>query len=81
MSKVTDWFEDRFFDADNWTKAYLELDVKELLAHARALEDMLRKHEFVTLGSAYDWTQVTECPECSGNTGHAPDCALAKLLE
>lgn len=49
--------------------------VTPLLAHARALEGMLKKHEF-TLEDFW-------CPECGGRDdfGHTPDCQLAKLLE
>lgn len=60
---------------------YWPADVKQLLAHARALEDMLRKHQWSDEG--------VFCPECGywkpgskvSHVGHSPDCALAKLLE
>lgn len=57
---------------------YFESDVAELLAHTRALEAMLKKHEWVT------WVDdVRYCPECEEHdfVGHRPDCQLAKLLE
>jgi len=58
---------------------YGVLDVRELLAHTRALEVMLKKHEWHRDGPNY-----SHCPEChSGEryTGHSPDCQLARLLE
>ena len=54
-------------------------DGRELLAHARALETMLKKHEWATrVGRDGD----SGCPECREEyfVGHAPDCELAKLL-
>jgi hypothetical protein len=48
---------------------------KALLARTRALEAMLKKHE---------WYDDFYCQECSSTLGpieHAPGCQLAKLLE
>ena len=49
--------------------------VEGFIDHARALEQMLRKHEFCN--------EDLWCPECGRrrDKGHTPDCALAKLLE
>lgn len=63
----------------------VNVNVEDFIEHARALEDMLRKHEWDE-----DWEDVTirRCPECAASSyypfvdmKHAPDCALAKLLE
>lgn len=57
---------------------YSRQDVVELLAHARACESMLEKHEW----SSIAWG-VPGCPDCMNQEqqGHKPDCQLAKLLE
>lgn len=69
MSKVTDDFGYDGYDED---------DVNELLTHARALEAMLTKHEWILddhMGNGY-------CPECGSKmNGHSPDCELARLIE
>lgn len=65
MSKITDGFD---------IGMYSDQDVRRLLAHARALEEMLKEHEF----DGYN----CECLEClTEYPNHSPDCALAKLLE
>ncbi len=48
--------------------------VDQLIDHARALEAMLKKHEYSDEGY---------CPECGMSEfhGHDLDCQLAKLLE
>lgn len=67
--------------ADEYTLEYMfELkDVVELLAHARALEAMLKKHEWSDNG----FDDELDCKECgcSELIGHSPDCQLAELLE
>lgn len=53
-------------------------DIVLLLAHARALEAMLKKVQWVT------WVgDIRYCPECEEHdfVGHTPDCQLAKLLD
>ncbi len=57
---------------DSLTHTYPDFVVESLLAHARALEAMLKKHE---------WSEGW-CRECRNDRpdGHAPDCALARLL-
>lgn len=75
---VTKGFEEkeiRFYGED--TVHYNEDDVLPLLAHARALETMLKKHEWAEYEGAY------YCPECLGlrDDGHKTDCQLAKALE
>lgn len=74
MSRVTDGFLKRANEAGNIELVRL---IVEIYDHAVSLEQMLRKHE---------WTNGTNehCPECDAweATGsHAPDCAIAKLLE
>jgi len=58
------------------TRTYPDFRVDALLAHTRALEAMLKKHE---------WTKpyAPTCSECGmyESQGHAPNCQLAKLLE
>ena len=53
-------------------------DVVALLDHARALEAMLKKHEWCAIA----WGSAG-CPECMKQTGqgHSPDCQLDRLLE
>lgn len=64
------------------SRYYLPEDVNQLLAHARALEAMLKRVERVmfkdTKTEAFSWV---ECPICNEERYHAPDCQLAKLLE
>lgn len=62
---------------------YREKDVEELLAHTRALEAMLKKHEW---NAGKDDQHPDDCcPECKAFKyvpgGHKQDCQLAKLLE
>jgi len=77
---ITTGFEEReeYCGGDDINLSYFSVkDTLELLAHTRALEAMLRKHEFV-LETVYSF-----CPECSGmktGNGHSTDCQLAKLL-
>jgi len=70
---VTRDFEERI-SWDDMNHSYFEYDtVIELLSHARALEAMLKKHEFPENG---------DCEECHEYRGrHSQDCQLAKLLE
>lgn len=76
---ITKDFEAKEFDADNWNKAYLSTDVTPLLAHTRALEAMLKKHEWAKYDSDYG---VSSCPECGADKPiylpprHAPNCQL-----
>lgn len=82
MSKITDQF-----NAQN-PIMYSHSDVIILLNHARALEAMLRKHEWARYNA--EWS-IASCPECGGDredigwafqrVGHAPDCQLARLLD
>lgn len=84
---ITNGFEDKRAWSDVG-HVYSEIYVDDLLAHARALEAMLKKHEFANYDS--EWGD-SRCPECGGSKesmgnpeesiGHAPDCQLAKLLE
>lgn len=55
-------------------RGYRAEDVLALLAHARALEEMLRKHQF-------DQGGYGDCPECQCDQYHSPGCALAKLIK
>jgi hypothetical protein len=78
---ITKEFEEReteFAEASTF-KAYHSRDVDQLLAHTRALEKMLKKHEF----SAYDdYHDCAMCPQCGEVEGkHYINCELAKLLE
>ena len=52
-------------------------DVKGLLGHARALESMLKKHEFSTMNTE----GLCLCPECKGYIVHGNGCELVNLLE
>lgn len=56
---------------------YKMKEVDDLLTHARALEAMLKKHEFV-VDEVYE-----ACVECGmpQHSGHSKDCELAKLLD
>ena len=72
MSKFTDNPElNRIVASCNGPKEFYDL-----INHARALEAMLRKHEW----SAGDFGG--RCPECDGvdHRGHSPDCELARLI-
>ena len=76
---ITKGFENR----KTWTDkgyAYAEIPVTELLSHARALEAMLRKHEWDGRDPDLD-EACLECGRYSGFGNHNPDCQLAKLLE
>ena len=53
-------------------------DVLRLLAHTRALEAMLKKHEWCENDT--NWRHCDECGT-SETSGHKPDCQLAKLIE
>jgi hypothetical protein len=87
MSKLTDGFERRVYD---WTEfgdgdmVYSTPDVVALLAHARALEAMLKKHQWSGTGYYIDIEHpISVCPECAERMvdPHAPDCELARLLD
>lgn len=71
---ITKNFEQRHFRGEYI--GYHERDVEALLAHARALEAMLKELEWSALPNY--WGLI--CPICKG-TKHTPDCALNKLLE
>lgn len=68
-------FENRAWKEPPFEDRYSAHDVKQLLAHARALEAMLKKHEW-SGGDAGG-----ECIECGFGSNHAHDCQLSKLLE
>jgi len=77
---VTKEFEDHANKAGNFLSravVYSMVDVDRLLAHTRALESMLKKHEWASGDGG------CECPECGElkQYDHSPDCQLAKLLE
>lgn len=79
---ITTGFEERktlAWEFTGGTHVYGVNDVDQLLSHTRALEDMLRKHEW----THWDGINDVFCRECHGNvpSGHKPDCQLAKLLE
>lgn len=86
MSKITDGFEDKVYlltAKAAWGKAFAPSDVVGLLLHARALEAMLKKHEWIQDsidedGLEWDWCE--ECREYKHN-GHKSNCELAKLLD
>lgn len=76
---ITKGFEERrTFPRENGPAMFYWDDVGHLLRHARALEAMLKKHEWAD-------SEFSTCPECghgeSNGFKHAPDCQLAKLLE
>jgi len=73
MSICKDFEERRAFPVPNGPAMFYWDDVGHLLRHARALEAMLKKHEW-----SHGW-----CVECGNDRpfGHAPDCELAKLLK
>jgi len=75
---ITKDFEARIQGKPGLAPYYLVQDCAALLAHARALEALLKEHEW-TLCDNGEW----ECPECGGRQagGHELDCQLAKLLE
>ena len=64
---------------------YNSIFVHALLAHTRALEAMLKKHEWQVIPEHADnrHPYSEECPEChqEKEAGHSRDCHLAKLLE
>lgn len=77
---ITHGFEDWEGHAGGFqtnTTVYSKMKVDALLAHARSLEAMLKKHEWAEYEGTY------YCPECLGlrDDGHKTDCQLAKLLE
>lgn len=77
---------ERIGDYWSWEWAYKQDDVDELLAHARALEAMLKKHELVKENIDADGVCWDYCPECReyfpiGKGVHKISCQLAKLLE
>lgn len=77
---ITNDFEDKRGFVDGHI-GYDLATVSELLAHARALEAMLKKHEWcLGVGQDHD-AACPECEEWKYFGKHAPDCALAKLLE
>lgn len=55
---------------------WAEEDVRELLAHARALEAMLKGYMY----APGVWSNCSCCGKEEG-MGHFPNCQLAKLLE
>lgn len=69
---ITKDFEEKAFDIDNWNRGFIESDVKALLAHARALEAMLKKHR------RDPWNE--ECPECGAYGECEPGCEIDRLL-
>ena len=71
------WERDGIVKQNRNVGLYFDWDVEDLITHARALEAMLKKHEF-SGGDHSIW-----CPECKGYyaDGHSPDCELARLLE
>lgn len=76
MSKALTQFEEMEWSHEEGR--YYTGGTIKLLAHARALEAMLRKHEWSAI--VYG---VAGCPNCMRQVhqGHLPDCQLAKLLE
>ncbi len=78
MSITKDFEKKKTRIGDYWVseEAYKPDDVDALLAHARALEAMLKELEWSGLPNY--WGLI--CPICKG-TKHTRDCALAKLLE
>lgn len=74
MSITKDFENVAWNESTEITGTYKVEEVDELLAHTRALEVMLKKHERV--GGV--------CPECGVwalEVNHKRDCQLAKLLE
>jgi len=71
---ITSGFEKKEIIDPSGGSYYNAIFVQDLLAHARALEDMLRKHQWSGDGP---W-----CQECGNHQddGHASDCSLAKLI-
>lgn len=81
---ITKDFEKKRFEIEHQpgysSYYYKSEDVDKLVAHTRALETMLKKHEW----SARDGVDLdSACPECRGweCLDHEPDCQLAKLLD
>lgn len=65
---------------------YTREETEKLLAHTRALEAMLKKHERVKVSIDKEDVCWDYCPECreyfpNGMGMHKPDCELANLLE
>lgn len=77
---ITKDFENRYHGAGTVVGFYLPEDVNELLAHTRALETMLKWHEWTPWDGTSD---PVYCRSCHGNIreGHKPECKLSKLLE
>lgn len=77
-------FEMRFYSRlGDDVYGYPSEAVTQLLAHTRALEAMLKKHEW----HGFDHSlEIDACPECLAicyslePIVHAPDCQLAALL-
>lgn len=81
---ITKDFESRLLPIEHST-VYGKDETEALLEHARALEAMLRKHEWEP--DAEDVT-IKRCPECGRaydypfkDMRHFKTCHLAKLLE
>lgn len=79
---ITKDFEGSYHKAHLFRDTALVVTAKRvdaLLTHARALEAMLKKHEWLHLA----FRGLTACPECQQPrlAGHSTDCQLAKLLE
>ena len=65
--------------SEHGTFKYWGDDIEWLLKHTRALEAMLKKHEW---SGSRDWGSASCCLECDAlELPHEPDCPLAKLLE
>jgi len=81
---ITKDFEKRLLPIENST-VYGKDETEALLEHARALEAMLKKHEWH--GRENNDGSNIWCPECGVDCGiledrpHVSDCQLAKLLE
>lgn len=81
MSKLTDGFESKMMGSDDvFFDCYSKQDVEKLLAHTRALEAMLKKHEWKWDGELAD-SFCLECGRIKDHRGHTHDCELARLLE
>lgn len=81
--RITKDFEKRFLCEAASGSRFVSEEVVKLLAHARALEDMLRKHEWDGFDFGDDEMCPDCCPECESarTNGHSPGCELARLLE
>jgi hypothetical protein len=74
---ITSGFEERESLGNSY---YYHEAVDQLLAHTRALEAMLKKHEWDGRDADLD-EACLECGRYYGFANHLPDCQLAKLLE